>query len=349
MKRLLLLAAGCAAAATLVPNALAAYQPRLQVDLVRESPAVGGPVTFRVSQPAAHDATAKMVIYTPQGFRPTLGQSPGFQVGTVVAQARTAQLGGALVPLQGRIVADDAAKYLQNPCAPGRHQSVWVLRLEASGQQLAIPVYVDQVTEPAEAELGALRMQVCLGSPDVPPEQGGAALGAKLVSATMTLRGVFTNPVARGQYTFRSIWTPYTPGTATARPEASVEARALVRLPGAVTVNTSLNRRTGAVRVFGTVTEGGRPAGGAKVAVYVGPYLKGIKVRQVVRANARGIYRATVRLQKGTARWFRAWTNVPVRTLPCTGSASPAPAGCVSQTLATWRGYSRQAKKVAYR
>jgi hypothetical protein len=111
MKRLLLLAAGCAAAATLVPNALAAYQPRLQVDLVRESPAVGGPVTFRVSQPAGHDATAKMVIYTPQGFRPTLGQSPGFQVGTVVAQARAAQLGGALVPLQGRIVADDAAKY----------------------------------------------------------------------------------------------------------------------------------------------------------------------------------------------------------------------------------------------
>jgi hypothetical protein len=342
--RLLLVALSAALALTATGSALAAYNPKLVVNPASMAVGGGGPVTFQVSVPRDDDATAKVTIYVPQGFGGILDQATGKNLGPVSAQVFAKALGGALLPLTGNVVVDDPAKHPNDPCAPGLHDAVWNLVLTAAGQTLTVPVYWDTIESGPEVAFAKFKAQICLPSPDVPQASGGATFGAKLIFAQFTVSGVFNNPVARGENTFRSVWTPYVAGTATPNAAGTVEARSSVRMPAELGMSAVLNQKTGIVTIRGTLSEAGVTLAGQAVKLKIGTTAKGVKVFKTVRTNAKGNYAATIRIAKGKTRYLRASVAVAVRDFSggC-GTPALAPGGCVNHTLS---GYTLENRRV---
>ena len=165
----LLVATAAALSLAFAGSALAAYTPHLAITHTPLTLAGGGSTDLTVSFDQADDATAKATIYVPQGYTGTLGVSPGTQLGTIDASIIAFAISPTQpLPLKGVITADDPAKYVANPCSPGTHEAVWLLRLQAAGTELAVPGYVDTVTAPTEAPLGKFKLQFCLPSPYIP-------------------------------------------------------------------------------------------------------------------------------------------------------------------------------------
>ena len=315
--------AGVLAVAVLASAAAAAYTtPTLTIT------PTGARTTIAVRQSQTDDSTAKATIYAPAGTSVTLGQAPGATLGTVQAQVTALALGGALLPLTGQILVAAAGQVpaaQQIACTgTATHGATWLMVLQAAGQTLNVPLYVDPTTG-AEAAFAAAKIQVCLPPPDIPTTSGGATFGAKLFIASFTVNGVF----GAGAGTWRSLWTPYFPGNGQANAAGSVEARATVA-PGTATVVAARSARR--VRVTGRVTAGGRPVAGASVQIWGGTTRTALRRLATVRTNASGTY-AHTRL-RGTLAWFQARTAVAARAdaAGC-AAAGPLPVQCVNATL----------------
>ena len=99
-----------------------------------------------------------------------------------------------------------------------------------------MPAYVDDV--PLTIPLSSIAnntITFCLPPPDVPAgTPGRAALGAKLVSATLNITDVFS--AAPQWYTWHATVTPYSPGTGKANPAGTVEVQSVDRTPQQLTV-----------------------------------------------------------------------------------------------------------------
>ena len=195
------------------------------------------------------------MIYAPTGYTAVLAQAAGTQVGTVEAQVQVREpIAGAVLPLTGTITAASPAAYTANQCAPGTHAAVWLLSLQAAGQTLTVPVYVDQ-TVGTETAIGAYKLTVCLPSPNIPASAGGATFGAKLILAQLNFsQGVFTTPINSGTFRWHMLATPW-PATAAGPPNAAgtVAAQGRVGLPARVTLRATSKK--GRVTITGSVLE----------------------------------------------------------------------------------------------
>jgi hypothetical protein len=345
--RLTVLAFASMVSLAFATSAWASYTPKLVADPKSEALSGSGAFTLTFSQPADDQATAKATIYTPNGYSTDVSQTPGTKLGTVKANVIAKGLGGIPLKLNGTIQADNPANYTANPCAPGTHQAVWLMVLTASNQTLKVPMYVDSITSGPEAAFASMKIQVCLPSPDVPPEQGGATFGAKLVTAQLNfISGIFTNPSSRGTYAFSSIATPYDVNSGTVRPDQTVEARGIVQLPVTLGMNAKAGKR-GTVILSGAIAAAGRAAA-ATIRLYAGPTAKKTKVVSS-KAARRGKYSFTVRVRKTT--FFKTSASSAARDVTASGCAgpSPAPGGCVSATLEPVQVFSAHLVKVIVR
>lgn len=323
--RLLALAGVSIVGLVLSGSAMAAYTtPKLTILNPSERLGGGGPLTIKVEQSKDDDATFRLVIYVPQGYVSSLVQNPGATIGSVTAQVQAKAISAdAIVPVTGTVVAEDPAPYRTNPQSVGcvgsgnTIDSVYMLRLQAAGTALNVPMYVTTVTAGPESAFASGKFTVCLPSPDVPPAQGGATLGAKLINAAITLRGIFANPSTGGNYVWRTLFTPYATGTGTPNPAGTVEAQSIDRLPAQLTLTAGkYNKRTKRVVISGSITEG--PSVGvsrASIRVLVGSTARRVKQVGIVRANTRGIYRASIRINsKARYAYIRTRVVVPTRT-----------------------------------
>ena len=319
----------------------AAYVPRLVVGHAAVTgTSVATTISFQLTRD--DDATAKVTFYVPLGYRGVLGQPAGTQLGTVQASVQALRVGpDAVLPLAGVVRADDPARHGASPCSPGIHGAVWLLLLEAAGRTLTVPVYVDAVTAGPEAAFAQFRLEVCLPPPDVPEEQGGAAFGTTLLSATLQLRsGLLTTPATRGRYAWPGLFTPYAAG---GRPNvaATVEARAIVRLPGRLTLTGRItSRRTRTISLSGALTEHlvGLPQ--RPVDILVG----GRRAFGIVTGRDGGFALALRRRGQGrVTSTFRARARVPARDVTAAECAGPslAAAGCVTATASAFTVLSR--------
>jgi hypothetical protein len=236
-----------------------------------------------------------------------------------------------VLTLDGTVVADSPFNHLSNACAPGLHEAVWITSITAPQQQpIRIPVYVDSTAGAPDAALGAVRLQACLPSPNVPESQGGAPLGTKLLEATFTLEQVFT-PQGTGVLQWNGQFVPYLPGTRTPNVSGRVDSRAFVRTPGRVTLGA--RRLTRARRHFavlvGAVTEAGVSVPLASVRITGGG-----KTR-TVRTRGRS-FSLTVPLVKTTT--YRAHVTVPDRDVTAMECATSPP--CVSASAAGFQASS---------
>jgi hypothetical protein len=330
--KLAVLVVAAVAALALAGNALATQ--KLEVSQTA-SPAS---VTIKLSQAQTDQQPAKITVYVPGGYTLNTSQAPSSVIGRTTGEVFARDLNIPL-PLEGDVVADNPANYVANPCAPGTHQAVWILRLAVAGQSINLPVYVDP-TSSAEAALGSAKLQVCLGPSDVPAgTPGRSPNGAQLLSATFTVNGVLTPPVGPTRWT--AFTTPYTAGTGTPNAAGTVETRSFVG-PGAVTLTTRVtSKKKKQVVVAGSVTQSG-----LGVATKVSLLING-KAKASATSTTAGRYSKKL---KGTARrsTFQAKVTVPARDITAEGCTTPTQPGvqCVSATAG---GFTATSRKVTVR
>lgn len=325
--RMLLLACTGAAGLMLASSALAAFTPTIAVRHTPPAINSNGGMSLRVAVPRDDDPLFRAVIYAPTGYTAVLGQAAGTQVGTVNAQVLVREpIAGAVLPLTGTITADNPATHTTNQCAPGTHGAVWLLSLQAAGQTLTVPVYVDQ-TIGTETAIGAYKLTVCLPSPNIPASAGGATFGAKLILAQLNFaQGVFTTPNNSGTFRWQLLATPW-PATAAGPPNAAgtVSAQGRVGLPARVTLRAT--SRAGRVTITGSVLEATTGVSRQPIRVRVA------NRNYTVRTNAGGGFRLVVRRPIRSRTTITATANIPARTISCS-TPSPFPGvSCINETL----------------
>lgn len=344
--RLLTVAGVTFGALVLSGTAMAAYTtPRLEILNPSERLGGGGPLTIRVTQARADDATFRLVIYVPQGYVTSLVPAAGMpQIGTLSGRIQVGAISpDAEAPFTGRILGDSTYTPQEYPqgaaCTSGLGQTnidaVYVLELTASGQTLRVPMYVSAITTGAEATFASGRMVACLPSPYIPPAQGGAQLGAKLVAANLTFTDLFTNPNTAGDWRWRAFWTPWTVGTATPNPAGTVETQAVDRIPVQLAITSARYRRP-FVRITGSLLENRQGRARAVIQVYVGRTARGVRRVTNVRTNARGVYTARIRLTRRGPIWVRTRVVMPAATQDgCAQRTNPA-VNCIRTTFSAY-------------
>ncbi|HVD05444.1 MAG TPA: hypothetical protein VNB89_05490, partial [Gemmatimonadaceae bacterium] len=295
-------------------SALAAYTPKFTISHV---PVNGSPTTtITIEQTQAEDATAKVTFYAPQGYSGVLTQAAGTKLGTVAAHVQaTAISQDAILPINGDVIvasnADATVAAASTACTgTTTHSAFWVLALEASGQKLSVPVFVDATTG-GEATFASFKLQVCL------PPPAAATFGAKLLDAALTVSNVFTAPSSPGDYVWPAFFTPYSSAAGPANPVGTVQSRAVVRLPARITLKAKVSKKKRTASFTGSVTENSAGVAGARVQL-----LLGTKVGFTATTKANGSYALSLKKKgKKATTTFRARVTVPARSITAEGCA----------------------------
>jgi hypothetical protein len=233
--RIALLAGAVFASLAFAGSALASFAPKIVVSATTPG-AAGGATRLGVLVGNADDPTAKATFYIPSAYQVGVPNA-GTTLGDVTATAAAADLGGAILPLTGNLLAaapTSATNAAAAACGVTPAQT-WDLHLTAAGQVLDIPMFVTTSALPGYPNA----LVVCLPPPDVPSgTPGRAVFGAKLLSATFTSSAI-TQPATAGDFRWTSLWTPYNPGKGTVNPAGSVEVQGLRHIPTAVKLTTT--------------------------------------------------------------------------------------------------------------
>ena len=344
--RMLLLGVVGAFALSLAGTALAAYtSPTLRITDDRTS------VTIRYTVAAADDPTAKLTFFAPTGYTATLNQPAGTTLGTVTAQGTAADLGGALLPLTGTVQARAATGTFTS--APGgtptpltagatqctgtpTHTAYWVLILQAAGQTLELPVYVDAPAAGVAnaSTFAAASIQACLPPPDVPSgTPGRASFGFKLTQVDFKVNNVFTS-AGQGQPRWRVLATPYTPNAGRPNAAGSVEAQSVVAFPRVLSLRKPRVKASKGTAVVSLTGAAQLPAGvAATLRLYRGKSAAGLSPSVTLSRTGAG-YRGTLRVKqtaKAQVVFLQARATLAAGTTACTPTFGLP---CVSATRA---------------
>ncbi len=289
-------------------------------------------LTIKVSQAQTDAQPAKISIYVPTGYSINASAAPGTKIGSTSGTVFSRDANIPL-PLSGDVVVSATSD--APTCDPVPHLAVWNLALSVAGQNITLPVHVDQLAGP-EAALGAYKLVVCLAPDDVPVgTPGRSPNGARLLDATFTVNSIFTVPA--GQSIWKTITTPWAGGVPNAA--GTVETRAFVA-NGTVTLTKKVNAGGRLVKFTGKVTQAGTAVSGAKVSLLVNGKTAGFSAR----TNASGSFSIVLKKTgKKTTSTFQARTTVAERDITSTGCTSPTPGvpgGCVSATASAFTAVS---------
>jgi hypothetical protein len=308
--RLTVLGSAAALALAVTAMAAASYTPSMGVFQATYKPSGAGAVTIVVAQEKVDDPTSRILIYAPPGYKATLTQAPGTTIGAVVADVQVLDLGPNALPLTGPVKADNPANYpaASNLCTPGvTHEAVWTLNAALPGQPAnPIPVYVDHTTG-AEAAFSSLKLTVCFRDPTLPAgDPRRSPNGTKFLDAAFSVKGVFTNPTSAGNQLWRSLFTPYTPGTGTPNAAGTREAQGVVPMPYNVSIKRIRKARPGFFRLAGTVNVAGSAPTGVGVKLFAGVRGKsGVNFKAIASTKTRkGKYVFNRRLPKKVTYLF---------------------------------------------
>jgi hypothetical protein len=323
---------GCAAALALAVTAIAAasYTPSMGIFQATYKPTAAGTVTIVVAQEKADDPTARLVIYAPTGYKETLTQAPGTQIGAVLADVQVLDLGPNVLPLTGPVKTDAPANWTaQSTACTGvpTHEAVWTLNAALPGQPAnVIPVFVDHTTG-AEAAFSSAKMTVCFRDPTLPAsDPRRSPNGTKFLDATFSVKGVFTNPSSAGNALWRTLFTPYAPGTGTPNAAGTREAQGVVPMPYTISIKRIRKARRGFFRLAGRVNIAGSAPSGVGLKLFAGVRGKsGVTFKPVASTKTRkGNYVFNRRLPRKVTYLF---VERPPTSLQC---ATPIAPSCTS-------------------
>ena len=330
--KLAVLALAGTAALALAGNALATQ--KLSVAQTSTS------LTIKVSQAASDQQPARISIYVPTGYSINSSAAPGTKIGTTSGNVIARDTANISLPLTGDVIVAPPTTNAPG-CDPVPHLAVWNLALSVAGQNINLPVHVDQ-TAGAETALGAYKLVVCLGASDTPPSAPNhSPNGAQLLDATFTTNNTFTVP--EDVSVWKAITTPYAVGTGLPNAAGTVETRAIVS-PGTVTIGkkvTSAKKRI--LRLSGKVSQAGAAVAGAQVSILLNGKTSVFKAR----TNASGSYAISLRKKgKRSTTTFQARVTMGERDVTAVGCASPSLPGiaCVSATASAFTAVSPKIK-----
>jgi hypothetical protein len=335
--RLALFACASFAGLALAGPALASYEPSLTVE--QSSYKLGAPFTADLFIAASEndDPSAKLTIFAPAGYGVNLSKAPGTRVGSAVANAKVARLGGAAVPLAGPVVvgnpADQTIMATSTKCTGSpTNQAVLVLNLAIQGQPpIPFPVFVNKVGPLAT-------FQVCVPHPDISTTNPS---GARILLLDATIKGLLTNATASNPsgYEWSTLFTPYGP-TKAPNPAGTIEWRTLVGLPAKLTLTKAKAKR--GFKLTGKVSITSVNPDGARIRLYAGKKRSpaptattlgtGNRIARTGLLKANGKYSFTRRPVKFTT-FFQA--RLEGYGTDCTGpSPSGLPVPCKGEDIA---------------
>jgi hypothetical protein len=313
----------------------AAVSPTFRVSL-------GGPtVTLNTADQSSisGDPVARIQFYVPAGFAVKL-PSRGEVIGTATTHALVKDIDPGLEQtLSGDVVAiaatDKEVVYEASTCDTGAHLGAWMVRLNGQKPQISqsvnVPIFID-ATSGSETQFGAYKLVACMRSPDLSVGDANRELFAtKFDTFTVQLKlKAFTVPTKVGNYRWRSLWTPYTPGTATMNTAGNAEAQSNVHMPaGVITINTKLSN--GRIALSGTLLVGGEPASGVSVGIARGALKTHLVSMGSAKTNGVGKYLMLAKMS--TAKWFQAGATIAGKELgPGACQASFAGVPCTDAT-----------------
>ncbi len=305
-------------------------------------------LTIKISQAQSDQQPARISIYVPTGYSINASATPGTKIGTTTGNVFSRDANIPL-PLSGDVIVAPPTTNAPG-CDPVPHLAVWILSLAVAGQTISLPVHVDQLAG-AEAALGAYKLVVCLAPDDVPAgTPGRSPNGARLLDATFTVNNIFTVPA--GESIWKTITTPYAPGTGAPNAAGTVETRSFVS-GGAVTMGKKItNKKKRLFRLSGKVSQAGAGIAGVQVNVLVNGKTVRFKdakghFRKLPRTDAGGNYSLTLqRTGKKSTTTFQARVTVGERDITSTGCATPSVPGvaCVSATSSAFTAVSARIK-----
>ncbi|MGN6429702.1 MAG: hypothetical protein ACTHNB_03085 [Gaiellaceae bacterium] len=333
--RFTVLACAAALALVVVAAAAASYTPSMGIFQATYKPTGAGAVTVIVAQEKADDPTARIVIYAPKGYKARLTQAPGTIIGDVLADVQVLDLSTNVLPLSGQVKTDSPANWTAqaNLCTPGvAPEAVWTLNAALPGQPAnPIPVFVSHTTG-AEAAFSSIKMTLCFRDPTLPQnDPRRSPNGLKFIDAAFSVKGVFTNSTSAGNQLWRSLFTPYTPGTGTPDAAGTREAQGIVPTPYSISMKRVRARR-GFVRFAGVVNIAGSLPSGASLWLFAGVKVKsGITFTKVGSARTRrGKYVFNRRLPKKVTYFF---VERPPTVAPCASPLVPCTEAIVSNAI----------------
>jgi hypothetical protein len=268
---------------------------------------------------------ARVVVDLAPGYQVT-PPAPGAVVGLGIVSASSGSLlgGGAFAALFAELVADDPAKYANDPsaqaCAAGPYTAVWRFSSSAFGLSYTLPIFVGHPAGDAQR----VELRFC-------PAPLTGADGKPVTTAPVPLDGamLLLSPIAaprgRGEFTSSAYITDETLSGAP-DPATTGEARFVDPVPHALSARGRYDAKTRAAVLTGRVTELGKPQAGAAVE-YFGD--TSFAPPKHVRTSAKGTFSTRVRIPSTTTFFL----DVPDATVACRGSSS-APRGCLSLTVA---------------
>jgi len=342
MRRLGLLAAAAVVALAFASSALAGITPLFSATTTADATVVS------YAQLPGDDPVAALTFFVPVDYAALLAQPEGAIVGTVSGNAIAADLANTPLALTGNIVVATAATTISTAgttvpvgaaavacTGTATHSAYWVLNLSAAGQTLQVPAFVDDV--PLSNPLSALannKISFCLPPPDVPVgTPGRAALGAKLVSATLSITDVFS--AAPQWYLWHATVTPYTPGAGKVNAAGTIEVQSIDRTPQLVTVKAKV-KKPGSVSLSGRLVAGGKGVAAARVTILAGKRAVGKTV-----TKAGGYFSAIVTAQR-SAKFSASVAVAPRKAPSCSSYFAPAP--CVGSWVAGFTATSAAVK-----
>lgn len=334
MRKALLASAGAAVTATVLA-ALASAAAPTNGRLIVSNPAtnVGANANTSISTIQAPN-TYHTTVYVPAGYRAAGGLGAvGNNVGK--AEVYVKQADGSRITLNGQLSVIPASQAPSTGCTSisGDHAAVWQLKATQTNGKATVtfPVYVDTPdTNPNMPASAAYTLQWCTGG-----------LGMSISEVDLDLVKMFVNPQARGMYIWRAVYDPATADGKGALSSASVTTAAAVPINAQVTMKgTLLHNHARWVVLTGTVTIVNTPLAHVRVQVFVG-HSKTIALnrpRAVIRTNANGQYRVTLKLGKG--QWYaRVKASTAYQDITPGGGCAAANTdaisakGCVDATL----------------
>ena len=314
--------------------AAAAAGPTLSVAATTSDYSAAGTTIIRFED-SGRDPTASIELFAPPAYRVDLDQPIGATLGTLDGHVST--LAAPDVRVAGLIKNADPAAYVAaaGACTPDRvlHDAVWTVNLNSGGAAVGrLILFSDHAA--AQVRDYSVRIRTCLDDP--------STSGYRLLRATLTLNGLFTNPAAAGEYRWTTIMRTLSP-----TPTAPVESQTIVALPPRLTIAAKLIRPHGArgrtfVRISGAVTTGVRGVSGVRVEVLAGSNAAALRRLTYATSFERGRYEVVAPLKSNAV--FRAQVSAPLRAGPlsrCDSFERQPDAVCSSLTLAPFSAQSR--------
>jgi hypothetical protein len=357
LTRLAIIGGAAAVALALSAPAFAAFTPRLDVAVPNKLGATGQ-VKVHLAVGPTDDTTARLVAYAPAGFTANPG-SPGATIGAAAIRVLAADLGGAIVPVEGTIEVRAATgtaivsgvpvplTQLALACTgAATHTAFWVIRVSVAGNAVELPAFFD-LTTGAEQALGSSKVTFCGQPNDVPQgTPGRSPFGIKLVDTVLTFnRGVFTNASTAGAYLWASIWTPYNPGVGTPNAAGTVSAVSVTALPIALSLKGTYRKATKSAALAGRITIAGQFIAGIKLPLFSGAKRTGLRRSGATNGTkANGAFTAVKKMVRTT--YYQVRFAIPAVDTPELCAALP-PLGlprCVTSTVGGFSALSNIVK-----